>query len=138
MVEREPAIAVVAMGLEEDSPAETIHEIAFAGPPTGVVALTAAPLDGDVVARALAAGAHACVTPRSIAEHGSAPFTSTTQGQIFLPDREVLEGGTISEMLYLRSNGDIYVLVEPCDGSRVDYVSAGATRLTVIDLVVCD
>jgi hypothetical protein len=49
-----------------------------------------------------------------------------------------VESGTLSEMLYLGGNADLYVLVDPCDGDRVDYVSVGATKLTVIDRVACD
>ena len=49
-----------------------------------------------------------------------------------------VDDGTVTEMLYLGGNADLYVLVDPCDGDRVDYVSVGATRLTVIDRVRCD
>ncbi|MDH3755022.1 MAG: hypothetical protein OEU32_14220 [Acidimicrobiia bacterium] len=49
-----------------------------------------------------------------------------------------VEDGTTSEMLYLGGNADLYVLVDPCDADRTDYVSVGATKLTVIDQVRCD
>ena len=50
----------------------------------------------------------------------------------------VVDGGAVSEMLYLGGNADLYVLVDPCDGDRIDLVSVGSTKLTVIDRVSCD
>ncbi len=41
-------------------------------------------------------------------------------------------------MLYLGGNADLYVLVHPCDGDTVEFVSVGSTRLVVIDEVACD
>jgi len=41
------------------------------------------------------------------------------------------------DLLYLGGNADLYVLVDPCDDDRVDYVSVGAHRLTVIDEITC-
>jgi DNA-binding NarL/FixJ family response regulator len=41
------------------------------------------------------------------------------------------------DLLYLGGNADLYVLVDPCDEDRVDYVSVGAHRLTVIDVITC-
>lgn len=43
----------------------------------------------------------------------------------------------VSEVLYLGGNADLYVLVDVCQGNRVDYVSVGAHRLVVIDEVTC-
>jgi hypothetical protein len=48
-----------------------------------------------------------------------------------------VDTGAEEEMLYLGGNADLYVLVDPCDDDRVDYVSVGATRLSVIDEVHC-
>lgn len=42
------------------------------------------------------------------------------------------------EVLYLGGNADLYVLVDPCDNDRVEYVSVGAHRLEVIDEVTCE
>ncbi len=41
------------------------------------------------------------------------------------------------EVLYLGGNADLYILVDPCDGTAVEYVSVGSTRLVVIDEVAC-
>ncbi|MCP4085995.1 MAG: hypothetical protein GY745_13210 [Actinomycetia bacterium] len=41
------------------------------------------------------------------------------------------------DALYLGGNADLYVLVDPCDGDRVDFVSVGSARLEVIDKVIC-
>ncbi len=41
------------------------------------------------------------------------------------------------DLLYLGGNADLYVLVDPCDDDRVDFVAVGATRLEVIDEVRC-
>lgn len=49
-----------------------------------------------------------------------------------------VDDGSVSELLYLGGNADLYVFVDPCDGDRVDYVSVGATQLTVIERVDCD
>ena len=48
-----------------------------------------------------------------------------------------VDTGEANEMLYLGGNADLYVLVDPCDDDRVDLVSVGARRLTVIDEVTC-
>lgn len=48
-----------------------------------------------------------------------------------------VDTGEESDMLYLGGNADLYVLVDPCDDDRVDLVSVGARRLTVIDEVSC-
>ena len=42
------------------------------------------------------------------------------------------------EVLYLGGNADLYVLVDPCDDDRVEFVSVGSTRLEVIETVTCD
>lgn len=49
-----------------------------------------------------------------------------------------VDDGSEAEMLYLGGNADLYVLVDPCDDDRVDYVSVGAHRLVVIDEVTCE
>ena len=41
------------------------------------------------------------------------------------------------DRLYLGSRADLDALVDPCDDDRVEYVSAGSTRLGVIDRVTC-
>ena len=43
----------------------------------------------------------------------------------------------VHEYLYLGGTADVYVLVDPCDDDRVDFVSVGTQRLTVIDEVTC-
>lgn len=48
-----------------------------------------------------------------------------------------VDSGEASDLLYLGGNADLYVLVDPCDDDRVDYVSVGAHRLTVIDEITC-
>lgn len=50
----------------------------------------------------------------------------------------LVEDGSVSQLLYLGGNADLYVFVDPCDDDRVDLVSVGATRITVIDRVACD
>ena len=40
-------------------------------------------------------------------------------------------------LLYLGGNADLYVLVDPCDGDKVEIVSVGSSRLNVIDTVPC-
>jgi DNA-binding NarL/FixJ family response regulator len=83
------SVVAVDMALPDSAARATISEIAGADPPVGVVALAAAPLTQDVVAEALGAGAHACATPRTIAEHGSALFATAAERQTFLPDTEL-------------------------------------------------
>ena len=48
-----------------------------------------------------------------------------------------LDDGSRTDMLYLGGDGDVYLLVDPCDGSRVDFVPVGETQMTVIDRVRC-
>lgn len=48
-----------------------------------------------------------------------------------------VDTGEQSDLLYLGGNADLYILVDPCDNDRVDYVSVGAHRLTVIDEITC-
>ena len=48
-----------------------------------------------------------------------------------------IDTGEVSEVLYLGGNADLYVLVDVCDGDRVDYVSVGTRKLVVIDEVTC-
>ncbi len=40
--------------------------------------------------------------------------------------------------LYLGGNADLYVLVDPCSGNEVEYVSVGSTRLVVVDEITCE
>jgi DNA-binding NarL/FixJ family response regulator len=41
------------------------------------------------------------------------------------------------QILYLGGNADLYILVDPCDGDVVEYVSVGSTRLVAIGEVAC-
>ena len=41
------------------------------------------------------------------------------------------------ELLYLGGNADLYVLVDPCSGDQVEFVSVGSSRLENIDTVTC-
>lgn len=91
------SVAAVDMALPDSAAPEAIREIASADPPVGVVALASAPLDQDVVAGALGGGAHACATPRTIAEHGTAPFAAAAQGQTFLPNAELRDLLTVAD-----------------------------------------
>jgi len=45
--------------------------------------------------------------------------------------------GEAREALYLGGNADLYVLVDPCDGDDVTYVSVVTTQLEIIDEVSC-
>lgn len=83
------SVVAVDMDLPDSAAPATISEIAGADPPVGVVALAAAPLTEGGVAQALGAGAHACATPRTIAEYGNAPFAAAAERQTFLPDTEL-------------------------------------------------
>jgi hypothetical protein len=96
------AVSVVAvdMALPNSVASQAIRELVAVTPPVGVVALTAAPLDEVSVGRALGAGAHACVTPRTVAEHGSAPFAAAAERRTFLP------AGELGEMIVAEGHGD--------------------------------
>ena len=94
------AVVAVDMALPASAAIRVIRELASAEPPVGVVALIAAPLDDALVSRALGAGAHACVTPRTAAEHGSDPFAAAAEGRPFLPT------GELREMLAVEDRAD--------------------------------
>ncbi len=51
---------------------------------------------------------------------------------------DVETGGPPRQLLYLGSNGEVYVLVDPCDDNSVEYVPVRRHRLEVIDEVACD
>ena len=42
------------------------------------------------------------------------------------------------QLLYLGGNGQVYVLVDPCNGNDVEYVSVVRHRLEVIDEITCE
>lgn len=83
-------IVVVDMALSPDDATTAIQDAAGLGS-VGVLAVTSSPLKQVVVARALGAGAHACVTRRTIAEHGSEPFEAAAELRPFLPTDELRE-----------------------------------------------
>ncbi len=93
---RDPAttsvdVVVVDMALPDAVAPLAIREVAASSPTVGIVAFLTSPLDETLVSRALAAGAHACVTPVTVAEHGRAPFDAAAEGRAFLPSGEVRE-----------------------------------------------
>lgn len=83
------SIIVVDMTLPDPTAATVIRQLATVEPTVGVVAATNAPLDEVLVARAVGAGAHACITPRTIEECGRAPFVAAAELRPFLPTEEV-------------------------------------------------
>lgn len=72
-------------------------------------------------------GAHGFMAPRFLGFNAQPMFAEAVDGS--RPPHGVL---------YLGGNADLYVLVDPCDGDEIEYVSVGSTRLTVIDTVVCE
>jgi DNA-binding NarL/FixJ family response regulator len=43
----------------------------------------------------------------------------------------------VRQRLHLGGNGDLYVLVDPCDGDKVEMVSVGSSRIEIIDQISC-
>ena len=43
----------------------------------------------------------------------------------------------VRQRLYLGGNADLYVLVDPCNGDKVEMVSVGSSRMEVIDEISC-
>ncbi|MGI9597491.1 MAG: hypothetical protein ACR2QK_15105 [Acidimicrobiales bacterium] len=70
-------------------------------------------------------GAHGWLAP-SVLGFRAQPMKATS-----------VQDGQQRDALYLGGNADLYVLVDPCDDDRVEFVSVGSTRLQVIDTVTC-
>ena len=43
----------------------------------------------------------------------------------------------VRQRLYLGGNADLYVLVDPCNGDKVEMVSVGSSRMEIIDEISC-
>ena len=43
----------------------------------------------------------------------------------------------VRQRLYLGGNADLYVLVDPCDGDRIEMVSVGSSRIEIVDEISC-
>jgi DNA-binding NarL/FixJ family response regulator len=43
----------------------------------------------------------------------------------------------VRQRLYLGGNGDLYILVDPCNSDKVEMVSVGSSRIEVIDEISC-
>ncbi len=43
----------------------------------------------------------------------------------------------VRQRLYLGGNADLYVLVDPCNGDKVEMVSVGSSRIEVVDEISC-